>query len=51
MVGELLAYVQELYLYLWKNIALKAKRVIANDMIFELSDHLYNRVVFLLIAI
>ena len=50
MVGELLAYVQELYLYLWKNIALKAKRVIANDMIFELSDHL-SKVVFLLIAI
>ena len=28
MVGELLAYVQEPYLYLWKNMVWKAKRII-----------------------
>lgn len=40
MVGELLANVQEPYLYLCKNMVLKAKRIIDTNMISELSDHL-----------
>ena len=46
MVGELLANVQEPYFYLWKNMALKVKRIILHDMIDELSDHLIKQVVF-----
>ena len=46
MVGKLLAYVQEPYYYLWKNMALKVKRIIYDYMIDELSDHLIKQVVF-----
>ena len=46
MVGELLVYVQEPYLYLWKNMALKTKGIIYDYMIDELSDHLKQVVFF-----